>query len=116
MTGITEAYKGSATVSTTEWDLPTNTSTLSSLGREGVYQVFIDFSELTATESYELRMYEKVTGSADQRLIFLTTLSGVQSEPLYVTPSLLLIHGWTVTLKKAVGTDRALTWSIRRIN
>jgi len=35
---------------------------------------------------------------------------------VFVTPSLLLIHGWDMTLLKVAGTDRAIDWSIRAVS
>jgi hypothetical protein len=47
-----------------------------------------------------------------QEVIF----SGAQTtEPLYVVPGLLLMNGWTVTMKKNQGTDRTIDWSIRQV-
>ncbi len=116
---ITEAFSGSATISTTQYDLPSNSTTVSAQTADGIYQLFLDFSNLTATESYQLRIYEKVVSSGSpgstQRVIDDTTISGVQTAPVYVTSALLLMHGWTYTLTKLQGTDRAISWSIRQV-
>lgn len=117
---ITEAFSGSATIGTTQYDLPNNSTTVSAQTTDGIYQAFIDFSNLTATESYQLRIYEKVVASGSpgstQRVIDDTTISGAQTaEPIYVTAALLLMHGWTFTLTKLQGTDRAISWSIRQV-
>jgi hypothetical protein len=112
---ITEAFAFSNTVSTTEFDLCNNSTTISSQTTDGIYQAFIDFSNLTATESYQLKIYEKVQSSGTQRLIDNMTISGVQTEPVYATAALLLMHGWTYTLTKLQGTDRAIAWSIRQV-
>lgn len=112
---ITEAFSGSATISTTQYDLPSNSTTVSAQTADGIYQLFLDLNALTATESYQLKIYEKVQSSGTQRVIDHTTISGVQSEPVYVTAALLLLHGWTFTLTKLQGTDRAIAWSIRQV-
>jgi len=112
---ITEAFSGSATISTTEYDLPSASTTVSAQTADGIYQLFLDLSNLTATESYQLRIYEKVQSGGTQRVIDDTTISGVQTEPVYVTSALLLMHGWTYTLTNLQGTPCAIAWSIRQV-
>jgi hypothetical protein len=112
---ISEAYSGTATIGTTEYDLPSNSTSKSSITTDGIYQVFLDLNTLTATESYRLRIYEKTRAVSTQRIVEDVVISGVQSEPVFATPALLLLHGWTVTITKVAGTDRALEWSIRQV-
>jgi hypothetical protein len=116
---ITEAFAFSNTVSTIEFDLCNNSTTISAQTTDGIYQAFIDFSNLTATESYQLKIYEKVVASGSpgstQRVIDSTTISGVQTEPVYATAALLLMHGWTYTLTNLQGTPRVISWSIRQV-
>ena len=113
---ISESFTGSATIGTAQYDLPSASTTVSAQTADGIYQLFLDLSNLTATESYRLRIYEKVESSGTQRVIDDTTLSGAQTaEPVYVTAALLLMHGWTYTLTKLQGTDRAIAWSIRQV-
>ena len=113
---ISQVYVNSATISTTEYNLPTNNTSIGAVTDDGVYQVFLDLSALTNTESYELKIYEKVQAAGTQRVCHHATITFAQgSEPVYASPALILIHGWTVTLKKLAGTDRAIEWSIRKI-
>lgn len=112
---ITEAFTGTATIGVTEYSLVTNSTTLGADTNDGVYQVFIDFSALTATEEYMLMVKEKVTAAGTQRVIFSATVAGVQGSPAWVSPSLILMHGWDVTMDKIAGTDRSISWSIRKV-
>lgn len=112
---ITESFSGSATIGTTPYDLPSASTTVSAQTADGIYQLFLDLSNLTATESYRLRIYEKVQSTGAQAVIDDTTISGVQSEPVYVTAALLLLHGWTFTLTKLQGTPQTISWSIRQV-
>lgn len=112
---ISEAFSGDATISTTQYDLPSASTTISAQTADGIYQLFLDLSNLTATDSYQLRIYEKVESYGTQRVIDDTTISGVQTEPIYVTSALLLMHGWTYTLTKLQGVDRVIEWSIRQV-
>jgi len=117
---ITEAFSGSATINSTEYDLPSGSTTVSAQTTDGIYQAFIDFSNLTTTESYRLRIYEKVVSSGSpgstQRVIDDTIISGAQTaDPVYATSALLLMHGWTYTLTNLQGTPRVISWSIRQV-
>lgn len=112
---ITAAFENTATISTAEFSLVSNSTTLASNASAGVYQAFIDFSALTLTEVYEIKIAEKVTAAGVQRTISIATVQGPLAQPHYVTPSLILMRGWDVTVKKISGTDRAISWSIRQV-
>lgn len=116
---ISEAFSGSASIGTTEYDLPSASTTLSAQTTDGIYQVFLDLSAMTANEQYIIRTYEKVRSASTQRLVDVVTLSGVQTEPVYATPALLLLHGWTYTLQRVntggSSADRTIEWSIRQV-
>ena len=113
---ISEVFTGSFSISTTEYDLPSASTTLSAQTTQGIYQLFLDLSTLTATEEYRLRIYEKTRSVSTQGVIDEVIISGSQSaQPVYVTPALLLKNGWTYTLKKNQGTDRTIEWSIRQV-
>ena len=112
---ISEAFNGSASIGTTEYDLPSASTTVSAQTTDGIYQLFLDLNALTSTEEYRLRIYEKVQSSSTQRVVQEVIFSGAQAEPVYVTPALLFLHGWTFTLKRNFGTDRTINWSIRSV-
>ena len=106
------------TIGTTAVDLTSNTTTLQSRTTAGIFQLFLDLSAITATEAYELTFYEKVTASATQRIAHRITFTGVQSEPVYPSPTLFLARGWTIALRRlpsTSGVDRAFSWSIRAV-
>lgn len=113
---ISEAFSGSASITTTEYDLPSASTSLSAQTTDGIYQLFLDLSALTSTEQYRLRTYEKARSTGTQRVVDEVIFSGVQTvEPIYVTPALLLLHGWTYTLQKLQGTNQTIEWSIRQV-
>lgn len=115
---IAEAISGSETVTTTEWSLATDTSydTADAQTTDGVYQVFIDFNALAVGDQYQIRVYEKVLSSSTQRIVDEWTVNGPLSSPVWVSPTLILLHGWDITIDKIAGTDRAIDWSIRRVS
>lgn len=115
---ITEAFTGTATIGTTEWDMPSNTAF--TVGTDvqtddGVYQLFLDASAMAALDQFQIKIYEKVASAGTQRAVCDWTLLGAQSDPHAVSPAMILLHGWAMTIVKLSGTDRSFTWSIRKV-
>lgn len=112
---ISEAYSGSETVGTTEHSLSTDTSGPDVDTNDGVYQCFLDLSALAAGDHFRFRVYEKVLSGSTQRLVMSANFVGAQGGPVWPSPSLILLHGWDMTLQKIAGTDRNIDWSIRKV-
>lgn len=104
------------TVSTTEISLVSGTTTLQTNSTAGIYQLFLDTNTLTATESYALKIKEKVGAAGTQRILQSILLTGVQATPVYVSAAMQLMNGWDITLTKLSGTDRAFDYSIRQVS
>lgn len=113
---ISEAYSNTASISTTEYSLTANSTTLGAITTDGVYQLFIDFNAMVAGDQYQVRIYEKAVSGGTQRVIYQSILTGAQDEPIFVAPSLILIHGWEMTVKRLAGSDRSIPWSIRQLS
>lgn len=113
---ISEAYNGSATITTTEYSCPNagNYNSANGITDDGVYQVFLDTANMAFGDQYQIRVYEKCRSGDTQRVIYEAILTGTMAAT-WVSPSLILLHGWDVTLKKLAGTDRAINWSIRKV-
>ena len=111
---ISEAYTNSNTIGATEYSLPNNSTTLTPITVDGVYQVFIDTGNMAAGDQYKIRIKEKVTSGGSQREIYAATLTGAMTDN-WVSPTLILLHGWDVTVQKLAGTDRSFGWSIRQV-
>ena len=85
---------------------------------DGIFQFFIDVSNLAGgatPDTVEIQVLEKVLSGGTARLIFEAVLSGVQDEPIWVSPSMIFLHGWTLQIKQTAGTARTFDWSIRKI-
>lgn len=113
---ISEPITGTEAVGTTEWSLATDTSydTSDAQTTDGVYQVFLDLSDMIAGDQLQIRIYEKVRSGDTQRIVYEAILSGAQSQPIWVSPSLVLLHGWDVTCDALAGTI-TVNWSIRQV-
>lgn len=105
----------SATISTTEYSLPNNGTTLTPQTDDALLQAWIDFGAMVAGDEYEWKVYEKVNGSgATQRVIASGRVIGAQANPV-VIPTVIVGEGWDVTVKKITGTDRSIGWSLRKV-
>ena len=85
---------------------------------DGIYQFYIDVSNLqggATPDTIEVQVLEKVLSSGTARIVFEATMSGVQDEPIWVSPTLILLHGWTIQMKQTTGTARTFDWSQRKV-
>jgi hypothetical protein len=108
----------SASISTSEYSLPGDTASgvPTSQTDDCILQVWIDFANMIAGDQYRVRLYEKVNGSgATQRQAGEWILTGAQSPPVFVLPSMFLAHGWDVTVTRLAGSDRTIGWSLRKV-
>lgn len=114
---ITELITGTEAVGTTEWSLATDTSydTGDAQTTDGVFQFFLDVSDMIAGDQLQIRIYEKVRAGDTQRIVSQAILTGAQSDPIWVSPALTLMHGWDITCDALAGTI-TVNWSIRQIS
>ena len=110
---ISEAYSGTASISTTEFSCPNNSTTLTPVTADGVYQVFLDTSDMVEGDQLQIRIYEKCRSADTQRIIYEAVLTDTMAQT-WVTPSLILLHGWDLTLDALAGTI-TVNWSIRQV-
>lgn len=112
---ISEAFQNSTTVGATEHYLAANSTTPSYQTTDGVYQLWLELNNLANADEFRLRLYEKVSSGGTARIAMEWVISHAQSEPLYCTPTVILMHGWDFSLTKLAGTDRSIAWSIRSV-
>lgn len=110
---LTIPYENSASIGVTEYSLTASSTVLAAQTTPGVYQCFLDVNALTATEWYELLVYETVVSGGTKRVVHREQLIGVQTSPVEVLPAFQLANGFDFTLRKVKGTDRTIGWSIR---
>jgi hypothetical protein len=112
---IAELYTGTEAVGVTEHSLTTDTAGPDADTTDGVFQAFLDVSDMVAGDQLQIRVYEKVRSADTQRIVYQTILTGAQAEPIWVSPSLVLLHGWDVTCDALAGTI-TVNWSIRQVS
>lgn len=115
---ITQAYEiDGVTISTTEISIVSGTTVLQTVVETGVYQLWIDplVAPMAKGDEFKIRIYEKVEATGgSKRVVFVATLSDAQSE-LFVTPMLILMYGWDMTIQRIAGADRVFDASIRKV-
>lgn len=111
---ISEAFSGTEAVSTTEHSLTTDTSGPDAETSDGVFQCFLDVSDMVAGDILQIRLYEKARSGDTQRLAMEWILTGAQAAPLWVSDAYVLMHGWDFTLDALAGTITVL-WSLRKV-
>lgn len=112
---IAQLYSGTKLVDSTEWSCTTDTAGPDADTTDGVFQAFLDVSDMIAGDQLQIRVYEKCRSGDTQRIVYQAILTGAQSEPIWVSPSLILLHGWDFTLDCLAGTSITVLWSIRSV-
>lgn len=107
---VSEHATGSQTATvTTEHILTANPETT-----DGVFQLVVDVAAMVLGDTLELRIKEKARSGDTQRQVWMIPLIGPPTDTLFVSPPIMLLHGWDMTLKQTTGTGRAFPWSIRK--
>jgi hypothetical protein len=113
---ITELYSGTENVTNDEWSLTGDDTSLDAITTDGVFQVFLDVSTLVGLDLFRFRIYEKCRTGDAQGVVYEAFIGGPQACPIWVSPALVLMHGWDMSLFKVSATDRVILWSIRQIS
>ncbi len=112
---ISELYQNSASISTTEYSLTNNATGVVAQTTDAIVQGFVDLNAMAAGDEYQLKVYEKISSGGTQRVVFNAYFSNAQAQPIFPLPSLILMHGWDVSMTKKAGTDRTIAWSVRGV-
>lgn len=112
---IAQYAAGSEAVGATEHSMTTDTAGPDVDTTDGVFQLFLDVSDMVTGDELQIRVYEKVGDASTQRIVLQSNLFGPQSPPIWVSPSLILMHGWDMTLDAISGTI-TVDWSIRQVS
>lgn len=111
---ISELYSGTHAVDTTEWSMVNGSSSIATDATDGVFQIWLDLSDMGAADQLQIRIYERVRSGDTQRIVYEAIATGTQAQPIWVSPSLVLMHAWDGTLDALAGTI-TVNWSIRQV-
>lgn len=112
---ITEAYAAITGIGSTEWSLTTDTASPQTKTEDACVQVLLDLSSLQLGDKYRFRIYEKVRLTGTQRQIAQFIFANAQAKPIWASPTLILLHGWDVTMQKLAGVDHSIPFSVREM-
>jgi hypothetical protein len=112
---ISEVFPNTATISTTEYFLAANSTTKALKTDDGVYQLWLELNALARGDKFLLRAYEKVLSTSTDRIFQSWTFANAQTDPVFPTPSFILLHGWDFSLVRLLGADRSISWSLRKV-
>jgi hypothetical protein len=96
----------------------TATSTSNAIASTGIFQAYIDFSNMGTSDAYELTVWEKAHANATQQLMDSWIYTYPLPDNLVVTPSLVLSEGWDFRLTRiggATSTTIGIPYSVRKI-
>jgi hypothetical protein len=115
MAGWTALYSGSNTISTTEFSLTLNSTSGVPAAKtdKGTMSLTLDVSAVVAGDKFEVKLYDKCRSADTQRQSSKWIIQDAQSEPVWMTPPLMIGEGWDFTIKRLAGTDRVITSSVR---
>lgn len=109
------AFTGTEAVVATEWSLVNDSSTIAASTTVGVYQLWLDVSDMVAGDTLRIRGYEKVRAGDTQRVFLELSLAGAQADGEWVSDSFALGIGWDFTLL-GVAAGTTVLWAIRRVS
>ena len=115
---ISEAYASTEAITVAdEWSLTGDDTSPDTTGitTDGVYQCFLDLSDMVTSDYLTFKIYEKVQAADTQRVVFTASFAHVQGDPNWVSPAMVLMHGWEMTVKVDAGSTCTVNWSIRKV-
>jgi hypothetical protein len=107
---------GTEAISTTEHSLATDTSydTGDAQGFAEILQIWLDLSDMVLGDTLQIRLYEQVRAGDTQRNAQEWIVAHDQSTDNWVSPAVIVYHGWDVTLDALAGTI-TVNWSLRGV-
>lgn len=104
--------RDSATISTTEYFLASDSTTAVYQATDTNLQVQLDLGALAPGDQYEIKIYDKTDGT-NPEVIYHAYAQGAQPY-VWVSPPF-TVGDWEVSVKKLAGTDRAIGWALVKI-
>jgi hypothetical protein len=113
---ITVAFASNGTITGTEASMPGEGSGVTAQTADGVYQLFLDLSDMIVGDELQVRFYEKVLSGSTMRIVYQQNIAGPMGTwgDNWVFPALVLMHGWDMTLDAISGTID-VDWTIKKV-
>lgn len=108
------SYDGNATIGSNQYSLTALSTGSNAINSTGVFQILFDLSNVTSSDGFIYKILDKVNITGSQIVLTSGTLNS-SNGPAWTSNGYYLAHGWDVTLAKASGTDRNISWSIRKV-
>ena len=118
---ITELYASSADVSSATVSMVLASAGSTAITTDGAFQLWVDFSNMTASSAFEISFWERVLSGGTQRKFWTANFQGAQGVPIWVSPTVILMNGWDMTIVNTQATasasaPRHVDWSIRQVS
>lgn len=89
--------------------------TLSNPTTNKYFTSYIDLTNMTVTDTVEIRVYVIAKTSGSYIQYYMSSYSGIQASPLVYIPSLPSDLGYKLTLKQTAGTGRTYDFKVYEI-
>jgi len=94
----------------------TTEHTLATISTDGIFQLFVDCTNMAADDILELRVKTKVRSVGTTREYVLGTYNNAQTIPVVSSIPVPSINEIVFTLKQTAGTGRAFPWEIIQVD
>ena len=88
------------------------THTLATPTAGKTYVLFIDLTNMTATDVLDIFLQAKVLSTSTLRNVYSLTIAGVQSDPNFMSIPIPAVNGVQFQIKQTAGTGRSYDWSV----
>jgi len=88
------------------------THTLATPTAGKTYVLFIDLTNMTATDVLDVFLQAKVLSTSTLRNVYSLTIAGVQSDPNFMSIPIPAVNGVQFQIKQTAGTGRSYDWSV----
>lgn len=113
---FSEAFTFSAvTISSSSKYLSTGTTSSTPITTPGLYQLFVDATNVGNGDEFEVGFTEKILSGGSARRVVIARFVGAQAEVLWISPAFHVRNGGDFDIKKIAGTDRAFDASLRAV-
>lgn len=113
---IQRLYCGSATVTSTEFSLINGSTTSADLTSTGIWQVYVDWTNLDDSTFYQIKMKDRFTTAGPQVTIFNEVVGHAQgSAPGEAIPALAMGSGMDVSLTMVTGSATVIAYQLWKI-